>query len=146
MTETITFDGGKYTVINDHGLLRAERYGEPWPAMTDDLVGNHLVAAMFNEVLVQRQLVERLRQEAQIHAQEARTANATIAEIYQLVTGATGEPGNWNGARPVRELLDRYRNALQAAHNGLKWYRDAAPDLVDGSDDEMDAEIEELLK
>jgi len=51
-----------------------------------------------------------LQLEAEIHAQEARTANATIAEIYQLVTGATGEPGNWNGAEPVRQKLE----ALQA--------------------------------
>ena len=45
----------------------------------------------------------KLKLEAQIHAQEATTANATIAEIYQFVTGSTGEPGNWNGAIPVKE-------------------------------------------
>ncbi|MGE0444523.1 MAG: hypothetical protein AB7P99_04790 [Vicinamibacterales bacterium] len=56
-----------------------------------------------------RALAERLKVEAQAHAQEARTANATIAEIYQAVTGATGEPGNWNGARPVVEALRRLR-------------------------------------
>jgi hypothetical protein len=43
--------------------------------------------------------------QAQIWKQEARTANATIAEIYQLCSGATGEPGNWNGAEPVRQRL-----------------------------------------
>lgn len=65
-------------------------------------------------------LAERLKQEAQIHAQEARTANATIAEIYKLVTGATGEPGRWNGAEPVREYMraavekaESYREALK---------------------------------
>lgn len=51
------------------------------------------------------QLIERLKQEAEIHAQEARTANHTIAEIYQVVSGATGEPGNWHGAEPVRQLM-----------------------------------------
>lgn len=50
-------------------------------------------------------LVERLKQEAQNHAAEARGANATIYEIYQLCTGATGEPGNWHGAEPVRQTL-----------------------------------------
>jgi len=50
-------------------------------------------------------LCDRLKQEAQIRAQEARTANATIAEIYQIVTGKTGEPGNWNGAEPVRRRI-----------------------------------------
>jgi hypothetical protein len=37
--------------------------------------------------------------------QEARAANATIAEIYQLCSGGKGEPGNWNGAEPVRRKL-----------------------------------------
>lgn len=50
-------------------------------------------------------LSERLKQEAQIHAQEARTANSTIAEIYQACSGATGEPGNWHGAEPVRRRI-----------------------------------------
>ncbi|MGN6282132.1 hypothetical protein [Frateuria sp.] len=50
-------------------------------------------------------LIERLRMEAQIHAQEARTANATIAEIYQLCSGGKGEPGKWHGAEPVRALI-----------------------------------------
>lgn len=56
-----------------------------------------------------RNLVAILQQQAEIHAQEARTANATIYEAYQAVTGATGEPGNWNGARPIRGELDRLR-------------------------------------
>jgi hypothetical protein len=52
-----------------------------------------------------QELIERLRLEAQIHAQEARTANATIAEIYQLCSGGKGEPVNWHGAEPVRALI-----------------------------------------
>ncbi len=60
-------------------------------------------------------LVERLRQEAQIHAQEARTANSTIGEIYALVTGRTGEPGNWNGAEPVRQYMANATAKLSAA-------------------------------
>lgn len=54
-----------------------------------------------------RGLRDQLQQQAEIHAQEARTANATIHEIYQLCTGATGEPGNWHGAEPVRHLLEQ---------------------------------------
>jgi hypothetical protein len=53
----------------------------------------------------QNELIVLLKQEAQIHAQEAKTANSTIYEIYQCVTGATGEPGNWHGAEPVRAAL-----------------------------------------
>jgi hypothetical protein len=46
-----------------------------------------------------------LIQQAQMWKQEARKANATIAEIYQLCSGGKGEPGNWNGAEPVRRKL-----------------------------------------
>jgi hypothetical protein len=56
-------------------------------------------------------LVERLRQEAQMHAMEARTANGTLNQIYQLCSGAKGEKGNWNGALPVRDVLAN-RDAL----------------------------------
>jgi len=52
-------------------------------------------------------LTERLKQEAQVHAQEARTANTTIAEIYQACSGATGEHGNWHGAAPVIAALQQ---------------------------------------
>lgn len=51
-------------------------------------------------------LVERLKLEAQAHAMEARGANSTINEIYQVVSGGKGEPGNWHGAAPVREKLE----------------------------------------
>lgn len=60
----------------------------------------------FRQALAEKdEKIERLKQEAQIHAQEARTANRTIAEIYQVVSGATGEPGNWHGAEPVKQLM-----------------------------------------
>ncbi|PMR73752.1 hypothetical protein [Billgrantia endophytica] len=48
---------------------------------------------------------DRMRLEAQSHAQETRTHRATVHDIYQIVTGATGEPGNWNGAEPVRKAF-----------------------------------------
>ena len=60
-----------------------------------------------------------LKQQAQIHAMEAKTANSTIYEIYQVVSGGTGEPGNWNGARPVREAFD----ALKADAWRYKWLK-----------------------
>jgi hypothetical protein len=61
-----------------------------------------------------RDLVAHLRLQAQGHAQEARGANATIAEAYQVVTGATGEPGNWNGAKPIRAEVDRLRALVKS--------------------------------
>lgn len=59
-------------------------------------------------------LYERCKQQAQIWKQEARTANHTIGQIYQLVTGRCGEPGSWNGAEPVKALIVE-RDALKAA-------------------------------
>ena len=61
-----------------------------------------------------------LKQQAQIHAMEAKTANSTIYDIYQVVSGGTGEPGNWNGARPVREAFD----ALKADAERYRWLKD----------------------
>lgn len=47
------------------------------------------------------------QQEAQIWKQEARTQSAIVAEIYQELTGKTGEPGDWNGARPLKPAILR---------------------------------------
>lgn len=62
---------------------------------------------LFAKVAEKDRLIESLKQEAQIHALEARTANRTIAEIYQVVSGKTGEPGNWHGAEPVKQLMGK---------------------------------------
>ena len=59
-----------------------------------------------------RELAERLKLEAQGHAMEARTANSTNYEIYQVVSGAKGERGNWHGATPVRERFAALTEAL----------------------------------
>lgn len=79
------------------------------------------VLLMQKENTEQRAEIERLKNlaatlklQAQIHAQEARTANGTIAEIYQCVSGATGEAGNWHGAQPVRDVIERLQARLRA--------------------------------
>lgn len=69
-------------------------------------------------------LYERCKQQAQVWKQEARTANATIGEIYQLVTGKRGEPGNWNGAEPVRKLIAERDALLAASARTLKHLND----------------------
>lgn len=69
-----------------------------------------------------RNLADRLKLEAQGHAMEARTANGTIAECYQLVTGGKGEPGNWHGAEPVRQYVAR----MEATCEKLEAERDEA--------------------
>ena len=65
-------------------------------------------------------LSERLKMEAQIHAQEARTANATIAEIYRLCTDGAGEPGNWHGAEPVRRKIESLRAECESLRASAK--------------------------
>lgn len=47
MTMQHSFADGKYTVINDNGLLTALRNGEPWGR---DLIGDNLVYWMLVEV------------------------------------------------------------------------------------------------
>ena len=52
-------------------------------------------------------LCERLRMEAQ---------TATVNEVYQFATGATGEPGNWRGSKPIKTAIDAsWNEAIEAA-------------------------------
>lgn len=88
-----------------------------------------LVERQAREIAELKGLAERLKQEAQIHTQEARTANSTIAEIYRRVSGGTGEPGNWNGAKPVRELLDDQRARLSRQGEVIKRAAEAVGQL-----------------
>lgn len=81
------------------------------------------------EALLHRQqedaeLIEKLKMEAQIHSGEARAANATLNEIYQLCSGSTGEKANWSGATPVKERLatdeSLIRELVPLAEQGLR--------------------------
>ncbi len=54
-------------------------------------------------------LNERLKQEAQSHAYEAKAQRATVHECNQAVTQGTGEPADWHGANPVKDELSRLR-------------------------------------
>lgn len=65
-------------------------------------------------------LADRLRLEAQGHASEARTANSTIYEIYQVLSGGKGEKGNWNGAEPAREYVATAERNLAKAKEALR--------------------------
>lgn len=65
-------------------------------------------------------LNDRLKLEAQCHAGEARCANSTIYEIYQVLTGATGEPGNWNGAEPARKYVAAQQATITALQERIK--------------------------
>jgi hypothetical protein len=39
---------GKYTILNDNGILTALRYGEPW--RKEDLVGDGLMLALVQQI------------------------------------------------------------------------------------------------
>ena len=69
-----------------------------------------------SEALVRKMETERehLRMQAIEHAQEMRTQRAIVRDIYQAVSGATGEPGNWNGAEPVKQLVRQLATLTEA--------------------------------
>lgn len=100
---------------------------------------------------VARALADRLRFEAQGHAQEARTANSTIYEIYQVISGGKGEPGNWNGAEPVRSYVAdaeaEVARLRRVTEDLIEWLADAESLYIPGStpDIEWRAEAEKRL-
>ena len=49
--------------------------------------------------------------QAQTWAMEAKTQRSIVREIYQITTFASGEPGDWNGAKPVKELMTKFVTA-----------------------------------
>ena len=111
----------------DRILLVGPGYGErgnygngvlyPYGSTLDELMEQADVCLTGSDLM---ELVDKLKLEAQMNAQEARTANATIAEIYQAVTGSTGEPGNWHGAKPVVEELGRLREEVEALNQRVQ--------------------------
>lgn len=64
-------------------------------------------------------LTSDLRLQAQTHAMEARGANSKIAEIYQIISGGKGEPGNWRGAKPVREYVEAAKGEIMRLETEL---------------------------
>lgn len=62
-----------------------------------------------------------LKLEARIQAQEAHSQKATVHACYEIVTGKTGEPGDWNGAEPVRAYVSALRNELAEARRLAQW-------------------------
>lgn len=58
------------------------------------------------------ELAERLKVETQGHASEARTANSTIYEVYQVLSGGRGQLGNWNSAEPARQFVAQVQEVL----------------------------------
>ena len=89
-----------------------------------------------------------LKMQAKIWAGEDAGHKATLHEIYKAVTRSTGEPGDWNGSRPVVEELARMRldvadltgvietqkrdgDALEAEIERLREEQDALKELLE---------------
>ena len=97
--------------------------GEKWTPYI--LLSEYTTAQAEIEAL--REERDSCKQQAQIWKQEARTQSAIVAEIYQELTGKTGEPGDWNGARPLKpailrkqaEAVSQYADALSMWLNDL---------------------------
>ena len=68
-----------------------------------------------DELKQKNNLIEKLKQEAKIHAQEARTQHSIVLDIYKYF-GI--QKGDWNGVNPVMEkhesLLKKHDDALKA--------------------------------
>lgn len=80
---------------------------------------NVQVAEARREVERLRDLVESVKLEARLHSGEARCHRSTVHSIYQIVTGAKGEPGNWHGAAPICEAFGKLESELAEARRAL---------------------------
>lgn len=81
-----------------------------------------VLLALQRKVTELEALAETMKNEAQIHAMEAKTANATINEVNQFISGATGEPANWHGAQPVKDFVNALKAQLaDAKKDAARW-------------------------
>jgi hypothetical protein len=83
-----------------------ERLNASWYRNPEGPEAAGAIKALQTEVERLTDLYDRLKLEAQGHAQEARTQTAIVNGCYQIVTAATGEPGNWHGAEPIKNAIE----------------------------------------
>lgn len=86
-------------------------------------------------------LNDRLRLEAQVHAGEARAHKSTVQECYQSVSGGTGEPATWNGAKPVERAIAAATDLADTVHAIIGTVLDRGeikPDELDMLQDAVD--------
>lgn len=100
-------DGGK----NSEALTNAANMLETYKHQTPSIIAELERLRTENEALMQQ---------AQIWKQEALTMQNTVAECYKAVTGSTGEPGDWNGAKPVREAISELKQERDKMERALK--------------------------
>ena len=72
------------------------------------------VVGLFQRIAALEAERDALLLQAQGWACEAKAQRATVNEAYRAITGATGEPGDWHGAEPIKVMV-RERDTLRAA-------------------------------
>lgn len=87
-------------------------------------------AGWFDPEEVEKLRTERdyMKQQAQILAIEANAHKSTVHSIYQLCSGSTGEPGDWNGAKPVQEYIEKLHWVIRKASMLAKQAQDESLD------------------
>lgn len=90
-----------------------------------------LLESLSSQVTEAQNLAERMKLEAQCHAGEARAANSTIYEIYQVLSGGKGEPGNWHGAQPARDYVAAAESRATAAEGRVALLEEALATVVE---------------
>lgn len=103
-------------------LRRPHSLGDHWSGETEKRCAeaDDLIVSLQSQLEAAEALADRLKLEAQCHAGEARAANSTIYEIYQVLSGSKGEPGNWNGAEPARAYVAASQAERDAMREALK--------------------------
>lgn len=73
-------------------------------------------------------------------ASAKRIATGLLGPVIEQLERAAPHP-----VQPEEAVARQAIDALEAAKNGLEWYRDRCKDCVDGSDDEMDDQIDAAI-
>lgn len=125
--------------MNDLGKLWSHSLARTFvELMRSALSASEAREAALREALSEAEnLCDRLRLEAQNWSCEAKTQLSTVHEIYQVVSEAKGEPGSWNGSRPVRSLKER----VKALREALAEYEAAVYVAIDVLDNEKEQRL-----
>jgi len=76
---------------------------------------SHYVNRLKDENEAKDEIIANVILQAQIWASEAKTQKSIVHEVNQIVSGATGEKADWNGANPVRERIAELEAVLKIA-------------------------------
>lgn len=108
----------RYVSEADTALEAIGRMGEIRAFLAKPPLAGEAVLAQriseFQQVEIERLGAERdaLEQQAVQWKGEAMAHKSSLHEAYQVLTGATGEPANWNGARPFKQFFEEDRHAF----------------------------------